>query len=251
VRPGQSSTDDLAVAVGAVRAAARAAHDARSRPLKPRVKGVAADLVTEADAAAEAAAAAIIEAHRPDDGILGEEGTRTPGRGRRWLIDGIDGTVAFASGLPGGWCSAVALEDEHGTAVAAVLDPGAGELHSAARGGESVNHVRRPRRLGEAHVATFLRQDRLVLPGVRDVAHRLLDAAGLIRHAGPGSLELAWVAAGRLDAWIQPQVDPWDWLPGALLVTQAGGAARVVEAQARWHIAGPYELVEELAGLLR
>jgi myo-inositol-1(or 4)-monophosphatase len=251
VRPGQSSTDDLAVAIGAVRAAARAAHDALTRPLNPRVKSVAADLVTEADAAAEAAAAAVVEAHRPHDGILGEEGTQAHGAGRRWLIDGIDGTLAFASGIPAGWCSAVALEDEHGTVVAAVLDPGGGELHTAARGSRSVNRVRRPRALADAHVATFLRQDRLVLPGVRDVAHRLLDAAGLIRHAGPGSLELAWVAAGRLDAWIQPHVDPWDWLPGALLVTQAGGEARVVDAQTRWHVAGPQELVEELAGLLR
>ena len=94
-------------------------------------------------------------------------------------------------------------------------------------------------------------KDRLVLPGVREVAHRLLDAAGLIRHAGPGTLELAWVAAGRLDAWIQPAVDPWDWVPGALLVTQAGGVAKIVEAGTRWHIAGPEALVEELEGLLR
>jgi myo-inositol-1(or 4)-monophosphatase len=111
--------------------------------------------------------------------------------------------------------------------------------------------VRRPRPLADAHVASFFRQDRLVLPGVRESAHALLDAAGLIRHAGPGSLELAWVAAGRLDAWIQPQVDPWDWLPGALLVTEAGGVARVVErGPTRWHVAGPEPLVEELLALL-
>ena len=60
-------------------------------------------------------------------------------------------------------------------------------------------------------------------PGVRESAHALLDRAGLLRHAGPGTLELAWVAAGRLDAWVQPDTDPWDWLPGALLVTEAGG----------------------------
>jgi myo-inositol-1(or 4)-monophosphatase len=232
-----------------VQAAAQAAQQARSRPLKPRAKSVAADLVTDADAAAEHAAASTIAQHRPHDAILGEEGTRTQGEARRWLIDGIDGTVAFANGLPGGWCSAVALEDAHGPAVAAVLDAN-GELHTATR--ERATHtIRAARPLNEAHVATFFRQDRLVLPGVREVAHRLLDQAGLIRHAGPGTLELAWVAAGRLDAWIQPATDPWDWLPGALLVTQAGGTARVVEAETRWHIAGPEELVDELAGLLR
>lgn len=249
MRDAQSPPDDLGVAVLAVQAAAHAAQEARSRPLKPRAKSVAADLVTEADAQAEAAAARAIAEHRPDDSILGEEGTNTRGSQRRWLIDGIDGTVAFASGLPGGWCSAVALEDPQGPAVAAVLDAG-GELHTATR--ERATHtVRAARPLKEAHVATFFRQDRLVLPGVREIAHRLLDRAGLIRHAGPGTLELAWVAAGRLDAWIQPATDPWDWLPGALLVTQAGGAAHIVEAEIRWHIAGPEELVDELARLLR
>ncbi len=237
------------MAVAAVQAAAQAAQQARSRPLNPRAKSVAADLVTEADALAEGAAAHTIAEHRPNDAILGEEGTSTQGSDRRWLIDGIDGTVAFASGLPG-WCSAVALEDEHGTVVAAVLDASTGELHTARRG-RATRTVRTPRPLERAHVASFFRQDRLVLPGVRETAHRLLDQAGLVRHAGPGSLELAWVAAGRLDAWIQPETDPWDWLPGALLVTQAGGTARVVQAQARWHIAGPDELVDELAGLLR
>jgi myo-inositol-1(or 4)-monophosphatase len=249
VRDTQSQPDEVGVAVAAVQAAAQAAQQARSRPLNPRAKSVAADLVTEADALAERAAAHTIAHYRPDDAILGEEGTSTQGNERRWLIDGIDGTVAFASGLPG-WCSAVALEDEHGTVAAAVLDAATGELHTAQRG-HTAHTIRSARPLNEAHVASFFRQDRLVLPGVRETAHRLLDAAGLLRHAGPGSLELAWVAAGRLDAWIQPQVDPWDWVPGALLVTQAGGAARTIQAETRWHIAGPAALVDELALLLR
>ena len=123
-----------------------------------------------------------------------------------------------------GWCSAVALEDEAGAKASAIYDPVADELFAAARGEGAATRVRDGRPLAEAHVASFFRQDRLVKPGVRDVAHRLLDAAGLLRHAGPGSLELAWVAAGRLDGWIQPDTDPWDWLPGALLV--AGGRRR-------------------------
>ena len=74
--------------------------------------------------------------------------------------------------------------------------------------------MREPGSLAEAHVAAFFRQDRLVKPGVRDDAHRILDAAGLMRHAGPGTLELAWVAAGRLDAWIQPDDRPLGLVPG-------------------------------------
>lgn len=247
--PLQSQPSDLDVAIQAVNAAVSAAAAARHRPLRARAKGVSADLVTEADGAAEAAAAEILRAYRPDDGILGEEGTERPGA-RRWLVDGIDGTVAFASGLSGGWCSAVALEDEHGPLVAAVLDPATGELHAAERGVAAPATIRAARPLGSAHVAAFFRRDRLVLPGVRAAADALLNQAGLVRHAGPGSLELAWVAAGRLDAWIQPQTDPWDWAPGALLVTQAGGEARVVPGETRWHVAGPGPLVAELLELL-
>jgi myo-inositol-1(or 4)-monophosphatase len=253
---GQSRPDDLSIAIVAARAAAAAAAAARAAgPLRARAKSVSADLVTDADAKAEAAAVAVLSELRPDDAIVGEEGTAEPGLGkRRWWLDGIDGTVAFASGLPS-WCSAVVLEDEHGPKATAVYEPATQELHTAARGegafvGDQPSQIRVPRSLLEAHVAVFLRQDRLVKPGVRETAHRILDHTGLIRHAGPGTLELAWVAAGRLDAWIQPETDPWDWLPGALLVTEAGGTARVVQRETRWHIAGPSTLVDELVELL-
>jgi myo-inositol-1(or 4)-monophosphatase len=252
----QSLPDDLSIAIVAAKAAAEAAAAARDdAPLRARAKSVSADLVTDADAKAEAAAVAVLNAHRPEDAVVGEEGTAESGVGaRRWWIDGIDGTVAFASGIPS-WCSAVVLEDEHGPNAAAVFDMAGQELHTAARGqGAFVNRrrsrLREPGSLQEAHVAVFLRQDRLVMPGVRESAHRILDEAGLIRHAGPGSLELAWVAAGRLDAWIQPETEPWDWLPGALLVTEAGGDVRVVQRQSRWHIAGSSTLVDALVALL-
>jgi myo-inositol-1(or 4)-monophosphatase len=253
--PRQSPCTDLDVAIQAVNRAVNAARQARHAPLHARSKGVSADLVTDADRAAEHAAAELIRGERPDDGILGEEGTSRAGR-RRWVVDGIDGTVAYANRLTGGWCSAVALEDGDGPLAAAVLDPVTGELAAAARGrattlaGRPVR-VRAARPLAEAHVATFLRQDRLAAPGVRATGHALLDAAGLVRHAGPGSLELAWVAAGRLDGWMQPEVDPWDWEPGALLVREAGGEARVVQGSARWHLAGPPALVAELEALVR
>ena len=245
----------MSIALNAAEAAVYAALEARNAPLQARAKGVSADLVTDADAAAEAAAVAIVRTLRPDDAILGEEGADRAGTSsRRWLIDGIDGTVAFASDHPGGWCSAVALEDELGPLAAAVCDP-LGDRYVAARGagatrnGEPI-HLRAARALEDAHVASFFRQDRLVAPGVRESAHALLDRTGLLRHAGPGSLELAWVAAGRLDAWVQPEADPWDWLPGALLVTEAGGVARVVHASTRWHVAGPSALVDALVNLL-
>ncbi len=246
-----STTDqsDLSIAVVAARAAFDAAEAARAVPLNARAKGVAADLVTDADAKAEAAAVEILRRHRPDDAIVGEEGANDAGAtDRRWFIDGIDGTVAFANRIAS-WCSAVVLEGQ----AAAVYD--GSELYTAARGegahadGQRLQ-VRGGRTLAEAHVASFFRQDRLVQPGVRTRAARILDATGLLRHAGPGTLELAWVAAGRLDAWIQPATDPWDWHPGALLVTEAGGTTAIVDREVRWYVAGASAVVDELVALL-
>jgi myo-inositol-1(or 4)-monophosphatase len=244
---------DLSIASVAAKAAFEAAGAAREAPLRARAKSVSADLVTDADSSAELAALGVLERDRPADAVVGEEGAFQAGEsGRRWFIDAIDGTVAFASRIPS-WCSAVVLEDGEGPLATAVYD--GSELHTAARGAGAEHNgersrLRATRRLREAHVAAFFRQDRLVGPGVRDNAHRLLDRAGLIRHAGPGTLELAWIAAGRLDAWIQPATDPWDWLPGALLVTEAGGVARTIQKAIRWHVAGPSALVDELVELL-
>src|SRR4051794_14258085 len=248
-----SGQSDLSIAVAAAKAAFAAARAARDGPLRARAKSVAADLVTDADGKAEAAAVAVIAAQRPDDAVVGEEGADHRGASaRRWFVDGIDGTVAFAAGIAT-WCSAVVLEDERGPKVTAVYD--GTELHTAARGeGAYVNGERSSigtqTALEQAHVASFFRQDRLILPGVRRVAHEVLDRTGLLRHAGPGSLELAWVAAGRLDGWIQPDTDPWDWLPGALLVAEAGGSAVTVQRETRWHVAGAPPVVDALVALL-
>ena len=213
--------------------------------------------MTDADAAAEQAAVAVIRAPPARRRDRRRGGHRPRRRGRRPpLVRRRDRRHGrFANGLPGGWCSAVALEDEHGakrrppsrTRSASSTPPRAATARRC--NGEPI-HLRDPRPLEQAHVALFLRQDRLVKPGVRESGHALLDRAGLFRHAGPGTLELAWVAAGRLDAWVQPETDPWDWLPGALLVTEAGGVAMVVEKQTRWHLAGPSALVDALVSLL-
>jgi myo-inositol-1(or 4)-monophosphatase len=69
---------------------------------------------------------------------------------------------------------------------------------------------------------------------------------------GAGSLELAWLAAGRIDAWAQPNVDPWDWLPGRLLVEEAGGRTAVLDGRPlAWHLAAAPGTFAELEALLR
>jgi myo-inositol-1(or 4)-monophosphatase len=195
------------------------------------VKGLATDVVTEADLRAEAAMVELLRAERPGDGVRGEEGASVAGgSARSWLLDPVDGTLNYARGLPA-WCSAACLLDGSGAVASAVFDPVAGELFSAARGAPTA--APDATTLSEAVVATFVdmrRRDDEVAVGIE----RVLRSVGALRSVGSGTLELAWVAAGRLDAWVQADVEPWDWYPGALLVAEAGGA--VVES-GRWRVA--------------
>jgi myo-inositol-1(or 4)-monophosphatase len=244
---------DAELAAHAVRAGAAAARAAAADRLDVQAKSSPSDLVSQADTAAEEAIVALIRAERPDDGLVGEEGAFVEGARRRWwLVDGIDGTFNFVSGIPH-WCVAVGLEEDGAPVAGAVYDPNAGELFAAGPGdpttcnGEPVA-VRADRALEQAAVATYLRHDKGANRGA--VLARLEERVGILRTGGAGSLELAWVAAGRVDAWAQPNVSPWDWVPGAALVTGAGGRIAVLEGDPAWHLAGPADLVAELAGLV-
>ena len=170
------------------------------------------------------------------------------------MIDALDGTMNYLRGL-NGWCAAVALEDEHGALAAAVCDPIREELFTAARAeGAACNGA--PLRLDGAAppldaavIATFLHQPKQHLPGVAETLQRVFAAAGTTRITGSGTLELAYVAAGRLDGWIQPATYRWDWLPGALLVAEAGGRAERTPTDPDWCIAAPRSLFEALRSL--
>jgi myo-inositol-1(or 4)-monophosphatase len=241
--------DDLALAERLVRTASGIALASRGGAVER--KGLATDVVTEADRRAEAALVDLLAAERPADGVVGEEGAAVAGGGRRWLLDPVDGTLNFSVGIPV-WCAAVALLDANGALVAAVHDPVHDELFSAARGcGAACNgapvRVAVAPPLGDAVVATFVdarRRD----DSVRAATSALARCVGAMRAAGSGTLELAWVAAGRLHAWVQPDTEPWDWHPGALLVAEAGGVVRV---RGRWHLAaGGEALARELEALL-
>jgi len=238
---------DRALAERLVRVAGAIALELRGGAAE--VKGEATDVVTEADRRAEATLLELLRAERPGDGVLGEEGAAVRGGGRRWLLDPVDGTLNYAHGLPA-WCAAVALVDADGTVASAVYDPVADELFSAARGeGATVNgavlRVGEAPGLADAVVATFVDVRRRDGDAVAST-ERLLGSVGALRAVGCGSLELAWVAAGRLHGWVQADVEPWDWHPGALLVAEAGGVARVA---GRWFVAcGDAALCEAVLG---
>ena len=247
-------TPDLDLAARAVRAGAAAALEAaRTGGLDVETKLSPADLVSEADTAAEQAIVALLEAERPDDGLLGEEGAEQRGdTACRWVVDGIDGTFNFLSGIPH-WCVAVGLEQHGEPTAAAVYDPGADELFLAAPDHPTTLNgrparVRTGRTLEQSSLATYLREDKS-----KDRAAWLailVDHAGVVRAGGAGTLELAWVAAGRVDAWAQPNVSAWDWVPGAALVRHAGGTTTVLGGEPAWHLAGAPALVRELAALV-
>ena len=247
---------DRELAAAAAEAAARIALERHGDAGRVTAKDAPTDVVSEVDRAAEAAAVAVIAAERPDDGYVGEEGAEQAGA-RTWVIDALDGTLNYLQGLQG-WCAALALEDQHGPLAAAVCDPVRGELFTAARGEGAVRNGEpmrvaagaAPERLDEAVIATFLHQPKRELPGAAEILQRLLASAGSVRITGSGTLELAYVAAGRLHGWIQPATYRWDWVPGALLVTEAGGETLRTPADPDWYIAAATPaLLEQLRAL--
>ena len=215
------------------------------------------DLVSDADREAERTIRELLEHERPDDGLLAEEGSRSEGdSGRRWLVDPLDGTVNFLYGFPA-WAVSVALEDAAGLAVGVVHAPLNGETFCAVRGegawvAESGRRlqVRDCRRLARAMVATGFSYEPARRERQAEVVRTLLPQARDIRRAGAAALDLAWLAAGRLDAFYERGLKPWDWAAGHLLVEQAGGSLGWLEGEPACLVAAATpELLEELSPL--
>ena len=192
-------------------------------------KSSATDPVSVADAAAERAIVERLTGALPDDGILGEEGEdeRHGTTGRRWVIDPLDGTVNFLYGQPL-WCVSIACVDAAGVLAGAVVHPPSGEVFSAARGGgawrdEQRLEVTRPAGLSQALIATGFSYRGAVRADWGRVVAGLLSEVRDIRRGGAAALDLAWVAAGRLDGYVEFALQPWDWAAGRLLVEEAGG----------------------------
>jgi fructose-1,6-bisphosphatase/inositol monophosphatase family enzyme len=251
-------TDDLALAASLVQAAGQLAADMLRKGLTVHHKTSISDVVSAADHAAEELVVRQLRAQRPDDGIVGEEGTSEAGDGRNWYVDPVDGTYNFLSGLPT-WCAAIALgtTPQDDPLLGAVYHPAADELWVGGDGapttcnGTELTPIA-DAALHEVSLATYLHPTTLPDPAVRDPMLRAMAGAATVRMLGSGSIEMAAVSAGRLGATMQVDSLPWDWLPGAALVRAAGGAARVVDIGAhRWHLSGPERVVDQLAALLR
>jgi myo-inositol-1(or 4)-monophosphatase len=236
------------------------------------VKSSSTDMVSAADRSAEDAIVELLRSERPDDGLLGEEGAAVEGSsGRRWVVDPLDGTTNFLYGIPQ-WAVSVALEDGSGPLVGVVFNPPSGELFSAERGGgcflgriapqkastsrESQPTPREPLRirpctdLSRSLLATGFGYDpqrrRVQAQAVAHVLPKVRD----IRRAGAAALDLAWLAAGRLDGYWERGLAPWDWSAGRLLVTEAGGAIAELDGEPRGLAAASPTLLPELVALV-
>ena len=232
------------------------------------------DLVTVADRASEKLIRERLAEAFPDHGIYGEEGTRERlEREFRWYLDPLDGTTNFAHGFPQ-FCVSLGLErkeagreaglsaGEDGTLEAAVIyDPMREELFAAERGrGAWLNgramRVSRTAELAEALVATgFPSRKRHASPNVHFYHEFTLRSHG-VRRAGSAALDLAYVAAGRMDAFWEFNLNPWDTAAGILLVKEAGGrvtdfAGGAFRLESRETLASNRLIHEELVGFFR
>lgn len=219
----------LAVAVRAARRAAAVIGDA-SRDLKrlPTFSKEQGDIVSTTDKEAEQAMVATITAAFPDHAIAGDDAiTRNGDSPYQWIIDPLDGTMNFVHGYP---YFAVSIALAHGNALthAVVLDPVHDELFTAIRGrGAQLNNapIRTSActRMQDALIGTVVptrKSPRLqrFLPIFNALASRCT-----LRRAGASALDMAYVAAGRLDGFFEMSLGTREVAAGALLVSEAGG----------------------------
>jgi myo-inositol-1(or 4)-monophosphatase len=195
------------------------------------------DVVTVADRTVEKLIRVRLGEVFPTHGIYGEEGTRERlDQEFRWYVDPLDGTTYFAHGFPQ-FCVSLGLEqrspgstpEQDGILMAAVIyDPMRDELFTAERGqGAYLNgrpiHVSRISDLGESLIATgFPSRKRHQSPNIHFYQEFTLRSHG-VRRAGSAALDLAYVAAGRLEAFWEFNLNPWDTAAGILLIKEAGG----------------------------
>ncbi|MFA4927418.1 MAG: inositol monophosphatase family protein [Patulibacter sp.] len=217
----------LEVAEAAARAAA---HELVSRvgdlaALRIDTKSSVTDPVSEADIAAEQAIRRVLAERVPEDGIVGEEGDDVIGTsGRRWIVDPLDGTVNYLYGIPQ-WCVSVACEG----LVGVIFDPSRDELFAGAADGRAtlngaplVPAAAPDGGLGHALVATGFGYDAEVRRAQAAIIAELLPQVRDIRRAGSAALDIAWLAAGRSDAYFEYGVRAWDTAAGEVIAQAVG-----------------------------
>jgi myo-inositol-1(or 4)-monophosphatase len=188
------------------------------------------DLVTEADRASEKLVIQRLTEKFPDHGIVAEEGggRESPSR-YRWYVDPLDGTTNFAHGFPI-FNVTMGLECDGELIAGVIYDPTRDEMFAAERGsGATLNgskiSVSKVKRLEDSLVATGFPSRKRHLNVNIHFYHQLAMATHGVRRGGSAAIDLAYVACGRLEAFWEFGLNPWDLAAGTLLVTEAGGKA--------------------------
>ena len=250
-----SAPDDAALAASLVLEAGRLAARMQVDGLSTHRKTSVSDVVTAADTEAERMITERLARERPDDAVVGEEGTDRPGTsGRSWVIDPVDGTWNFSRGMTW-WCSAIALRGPDDVLLGAVYHPhddalfvGGPDLPST-RNGEPLARLV-DRRLAESCASTYLHPP--FYDGAVGAAFtRAVSGAATLRMLGSGTMDQMALAQGQMDVLFQHTVHDWDWYPGTAIVRGLGGVARRVEAGGvQWSVSGVPTAVAEVCAAL-
>lgn len=186
------------------------------------------DLVTAMDKASESLLLEELRRAVPGTAVLAEEGGRQEGAGGTWIVDPLDGTTNYAHGHPQ-WCISIAFEREGMVRAGVVFDPLRDEMFAASEGGGAALNGRPIRvssiaTLDASLLATGFPYDRRERADYYMAYYKAAVVATQgVRRAGAAALDMAWVAAGRLDAYFELGIRAWDIAAGEILVREAGG----------------------------
>ena len=196
-------------------------------------KSTAIDVVTQMDSQSETHIVSEILKARPDDGIIGEEGSeRTSKSGITWVIDPLDGTVNYLYGLPG-WNVSIAAKDSAGVVVGVVVAPTINSTWYASRGGgaflnEQPITCNDGVELNRALIATGFAYDLDARPAQLAQLSELLNRIRDIRRNGAAAVDLCHVAMGALDGYFEKGLQEWDLAAGGLIASEAGAKVTTV-----------------------
>ena len=187
------------------------------------------DFVTRVDHASEEAIIEIVRKAYPDHAVLAEESGASAGRAEyEWIIDPLDGTTNFIHGFPQ-YCVSIAIRHRGAVAHGVIYDPSKNELFTASKGRGAFLNDRRVRvskclRLADALVGTgFPFKEISRIESYTRQMKKMMESSAGLRRAGAAALDLAYVACGRLDAFWELGLSPWDMAAGALMIQEAGG----------------------------
>jgi myo-inositol-1(or 4)-monophosphatase len=231
----------LTIAVKAARRAGSIINRAtRNLDMVTFKEKAANDFVSEIDGEAEQAIIRTLREAYPDHSILAEEsGASGKSTEHQWIIDPLDGTTNFMHGFPQ-YCVSIAYRHRDVTSHAVIYDPSRNDLYTASRGRGAYLNDQRMRVSKRPHIRSSLIGTGFPF---RQIAHLdaymailrdIMENSAGVRRPGAAALDLAYVAAGRMDGFWEFGLSPWDMAAGTLMITEAGGLVSDLAGEQRW-----------------